>query len=151
MKDALLASLQPLLAHLATLRADDPAAACAALRGFDLGPVEAQLRAWHATGEATPRQQGPVRFGRLARPSADTRGFSIDIVDMDGSAVGAHTHPSGEFDLSFSLEGSPSFDGRPPGWLVYPPGSRHIPTVTGGRMLIVYFLPDGAIQFEGSP
>ena len=28
------------------------------------------------------------------------------------------------------------------------PGSRHVPEVAGGRMLIVYFLPDGAMEWE---
>ena len=55
-----------------------------------------------------------------------------------------------EIDLCLALEGSPTFDGRPPGWLVLPPGSRHVPTVTGGDMAILYFLPDGAITFHGT-
>ena len=33
------------------------------------------------------------------------------------------------------------------GWVVESPGSEHVPTVEGGRMLIVYLLPEGAIEF----
>ena len=39
------------------------------------------------------------------------------------------------------------FDGAPAGWKVYPPGSAHRPTVTGGRALILYLLPEGRIEF----
>jgi hypothetical protein len=37
--------------------------------------------------------------------------------------------------------------GEPPGWVVEPPGSVHVPTVAGGTMLIVYLLPRGEIEF----
>lgn len=148
-KDALLALATPLLAHLATLDADRPADAHRALAGFDVSAFGAALRAAHATGGLTPREQGGVRFGRLAKADAATHGFSIDIVEMSGPAVGAHLHPAGEFDLCFALEGDPRFDGHAPGWVIYPPGSRHVPVVTGGRMLIAYFLPGGAIRFDG--
>lgn len=39
------------------------------------------------------------------------------------------------------------FDGRPAGWCVYGPGSAHRPTVSGGRALVLYLLPQGQIQF----
>jgi hypothetical protein len=148
-KDALIALATPLLAHLATLDADHPADARRALAGFDVSAFEAALRAAHATGALTPREQAGVRFGRLAKADASSFGFSIDIVEMAGPAAGSHLHPAGEFDLCFALEGDPRFDGHAPGWVVYPPGSRHVPVVTGGRMLIAYFLPGGAIRFDG--
>ena len=62
-----------------------------------------------------------------------------------------HTHPNGEIDLCFAVDGAPTFDGHPPGWTVYPPGSWHVPTVAGGVMDILYFLPGGAIRFEPQP
>jgi hypothetical protein len=34
--------------------------------------------------------------------------------------------------------------------VVEPPGSEHVPTVAGGRMLIVYLLPQGEIEFLAS-
>ena len=39
------------------------------------------------------------------------------------------------------------FDGRGAGWCVCEPGSAHHPTVTGGAALVLYLLPDGAIEF----
>ena len=39
------------------------------------------------------------------------------------------------------------FDGHGAGWVVYGPGSAHSPTVTGGRALVLYLLPQGAIEF----
>ena len=58
-----------------------------------------------------------------------------------------HTHPNGEIDLIMPLEGDATFDGRPAGWCVYPPGSAHHPTVGNGRALVLYLLPEGQIQF----
>lgn len=147
-RESLLQALGPVLDRAWGLDVEDPAAAVAALRAVPTGEIEAALKEAHAAGWLTPKESGGVRYGRLARADASTRGFSIDVVQMSGAATGAHTHPRGEIDLCFVLEGAPRFDGREPGWVVYPPGSRHVPTVTGGRMLIVYLLPDGAIQFE---
>lgn len=148
-KETLLDLAGPILGRLRGLDADQPAACEAALAALDTGAFEAALREAHAEGWATPKEAGGVRFGRLCKATPESLGFSIDIVDMDGAASGAHTHPAGEFDLCFALDGRPSFDGRTGRWVVYPPGSRHVPTVTGGRMLIAYFLPEGAIRFEG--
>ena len=60
----------------------------------------------------------------------------------DGTA-----HPQGEIDLIMPIAGPAAFDGRSEGWLVYPPGSAHKPTVTGGRALVLYLLPEGQIEF----
>jgi hypothetical protein len=56
-------------------------------------------------------------------------------------------HPGGEVNWCVALDGDPRFDGQPAGWVVMPPGSGHVPTVSGGRMLIVYLLPGGKIEF----
>lgn len=101
-----------------------------------------------AEGWLCERENAGIRFSRLHK-AADESGFSIDAVHMDRPGPG-HTHPRGEVDLCFPVAGTPQFDGRTPGWTVYPPGSWHIPTVTGGAMDILYFLPGGAIQF-GEP
>lgn len=147
-REELLAQAAPIAARLRELEATEPAVAEKALRGFPVSAFEAALRAAHAEGWATPKEAGGVRFGRVTRADPILSGFSLDVVEMNGPAPGAHTHPLGEFDLSFALEGHPRFDGRAPGWVVYPPGSRHVPTVTGGRMLIAYFLRGGEITFE---
>jgi Domain of unknown function (DUF4863) len=41
------------------------------------------------------------------------------------------------------------FDHQSAGWVVYPPGSAHHPTVSGGRALVLYLLPQGRIRFTG--
>lgn len=144
----LLALAAPILRRVSGVDPGDPNAALDALRALDVSAFEAGIRAAHAEGWLTPREGGGVRFGRLVKPLTETHGISIDVVDMSGSAAAPHGHPRGEIDLAFAIEGHPRFDGHAPGWVVYPPGSRHTPTVDGGRMLIVYFLPAGEIAFE---
>lgn len=97
-------------------------------------------------GWLVPRVASPdVRFGRLAK---DLGGYAVDCVLMEGAALG-HTHPKGEINIGFAWEGeAPRFDGKPQGWLVYPPGSHHVPTVTEGKMLFVYFLPGGEVVWD---
>ena len=118
--------------------------------GPQLSRVQALMEAGMAEGWLCPRENEGVRFGRLAKASPETHGFSIDAVIMDGPGPG-HTHPNGEIDLCFATAGQPRFDGHPPGWTAYGPGSWHVPTVSGGQMAILYFLPEGAIRFEGRP
>ena len=100
-------------------------------------------------GWLASRENGGIRFGRV-RKAAEEGDLSIDCVHMDRPGPG-HTHPNGEIDLCFAVSGEPTFDGQPPGWTVYPPGSWHVPTVAGGVMDILYFLPGGAIRFEPKP
>jgi hypothetical protein len=145
----LLEFLSPLLSTLKGLDAGDSVSAIAALSALPLGNLENALREAMQEGWLVPKEAGPhVRFGRIAKASPESLNFSIDVVVMDGPAPGAHTHLSGEFDLCFAIEGNPRFDGHNGPWVVYPPGSRHIPTVAGGKMLIVYFIPGGQIRFE---
>jgi hypothetical protein len=97
-------------------------------------------------GKVAERGELPVRFGRVAKAGPETDGFSIDVVLMTGPGP-RHRHPNGEVDWCMALDGEPTFDGRAPGWVVCPTDSTHVPTVAGGTMLIVYLLPDGAIEF----
>ena len=69
---------------------------------------------------------------------------------MEGPAAG-HTHTNGEINLGFRWSGDPKFDGRPTGWVVFPPGSHHVPTVTGGEMLLLYFVPGGKVVWDPPP
>ena len=132
-------------------------------------PLDAGLAAWlnaeHGTESATYRQLkqtcmagaaegwlceregGGVRYGRIFKPADDLHGFSVDVVDMTDIAGPHHTHPNGEIDLIMPLDDGAQFDGRPAGWLVCPPGSAHQPTVTHGRALVLYLLPQGSIEF----
>ena len=88
--------------------------------------------------------EAPVQFSRVFKANPDKYNISADAVLM--SAPGPqHKHPQGEFDLCFALDGEPTFDGQPEGWVVYGPNSKHVPTVKNGTMLILYLLPTGAI------
>jgi hypothetical protein len=92
-----------------------------------------------------------LRYGRVIKPGPETHEFSIDVVEMNRCAGPHHLHPNGEIDLVMPLEATALFDGQGAGWKVYRPGSAHSPTVSGGRALVLYMLPRGAIQFTGVP
>jgi hypothetical protein len=100
-----------------------------------------------AEGWLCNREGGGIRYGRIFKPADDLHGFSVDVVDMTDIAGPHHTHPLGEIDLIMPIEGDARFDGQPAGWLVCPPGSAHRPTVTDGRALVLYLLPQGSIEF----
>jgi len=93
------------------------------------------------------REGGGIRYGRIFKPAEDLHNFSVDVVDMTDVAGPHHTHPLGEIDLIMPLDEAAEFDGRPAGWLVCPPGSAHRPTVSKGRALVLYLLPQGRIEF----
>ena len=97
------------------------------------------------------REGGGIRFGRVIKPNAGLGGFSVDVVEMARITGPHHLHPNGEIDLVMPLDGEARFDGQSAGWKVYEPGSAHYPTVTGGRALVLYLLPQGAIQFTPGP
>jgi hypothetical protein len=146
------ASLAPLLKHIATLDLSGPASASASLNthfpadGPFIKSVAALMRAGVANGSLCNRGSGSVRFSRVFKYGEGSFGFSADAVLMDGPGP-LHRHPLGEVDLCLTESGEPSFDGKPAGWVVYPPGSTHVPTVSDGSMLILYLLPQGSIDF----
>ena len=145
-------SFQPLIEAATGVDLSDAGLAEAELEGrFPAdGPralrLNAELVRLLEEGKIAERGEPPVRWGRVAKPSAASAGFSIDVVHMNGPGP-RHRHPRGEIDYCVPLEGRPSFDQRSPGWVVLPPGSVHVPTVSGGVMLIVYLLPGGAMEF----
>lgn len=100
-------------------------------------------------GTICERGEAPMRFGRITKATPESLDFSIDIVDMDGPGP-KHKHPMGEVNFCVAIDGQPTFDGHAQGWVVLPPESVHVPTVAGGRMLIVYLLPQGAMEFMKS-
>ena len=104
-------------------------------------------RTWIAEGWLCNREHGGIRFGRVIKPTPETHGFSVDVVDMQNIAGPHHVHPHGEIDLIMPLTGDATFDGHPAGWCVYGPGSAHRPTVAQGQALVLYLLPQGAIEF----
>ena len=136
-------------------------------------PLDAALDAWlnaeHGAGSATyaqlkasceegvaqgwlcEREGGGIRYGRVFKAEDALHRFSVDVVDMQDIAGPHHVHPNGEIDLIMPLADSrAAFDGRPAGWCVYPPGSAHPPTVSDGRALVLYLLPEGRIEFTKS-
>lgn len=109
--------------------------------------LKASCEAGVAEGWLCNREGGGIRYGRIFKPADDLHGFSVDVVDMKDLAGPHHSHPQGEIDLIMPIEGDARFDGRPAGWLVCAPGSAHRPTVSDGRALVLYLLPQGQIQF----
>lgn len=114
--------------------------------GDEARAIGERLRELIDSGAVAERGELPVKFGRVAKSTDATRGFSIDVVHMSGPGP-LHRHPGGEIDFCFALSGEPTFDGHAPGWVVYGPDSQHVPTVAGGEMGIVYLLPEGSIEF----
>jgi hypothetical protein len=100
-----------------------------------------------AEGWLCNREGGGIKYGRIFKPAEDLNGFSVDVVDMTDIAGPHHTHPNGEIDLIMPTDGDACFDGQSAGWMVCPPGSAHSPTVTQGRALVLYLLPQGSIEF----
>lgn len=147
-KEEFVALLEPLATALEPVPpgADDAAAQAEAAAPFAGDLVTGIRRAATAAIDSDwllPKENGGIRFGRVAK---DLRGFSVDAVLMDGPGP-KHRHPNGEIDLCFATEGDAKFDGHPEGWVVYREDSVHVPTVRDGQMLILYFLPGGAIEF----
>jgi hypothetical protein len=99
-------------------------------------------------GWLAQRGEAPLTWGRVIKPCGQTHGFSVDVVRMTDVAGPHHTHPQGEIDMILPLDASATFDRAGEGWLVYPPGSSHRPTVAGGAAIILYLLPNGEIQFN---
>lgn len=109
--------------------------------------LRATIEAGVSQGWLADREGGGLRYGRIFKPSAELHNFSVDVVDMTEIAGPHHVHPHGEIDLIMPKDADATFDGQPAGWLVCPPGSAHRPTVRHGRALVMYLLPQGAIEF----
>lgn len=117
------------------------------------GEVFARLGALCAEGEAEgwlmSREVGGIRFGRAVKPGAEAGRFSVDVVRMKDVQGPHHVHTTGEIGAVMPIAGNARFDAFPAGWYVYPPGSDHHPTVSGGEAYVLYLLPEGAIEFTG--
>ena len=100
-----------------------------------------------AAGWMCNREGAGIKYGRVIKPGVATHGFSIDVVEMDNIKGPHHRHPNGEIDMIMPLTPGATFDGRGAGWLVYGPDSAHSPTVSEGKALVLYLLPQGAIEF----
>lgn len=118
--------------------------------GATFEALKALCRQGIAEGWLCQREHGGIRFGRPVKPGPETAGYSVDVVLMDSLAGPHHSHPNGEIDMIMPETPGAAFDGKGEGWLVYGPGSAHHPTVSGGRAIVLYLLPEGAIQFTKS-
>ena len=116
--------------------------------GSALREIAQACRAAIADGWMCNREAGGIRYGRVVKPGSQTHGFSVDVVEMNDIVGPHHRHPNGEIDLVMPQDDDATFDGRGAGWVVYGPGSAHRPTVAGGKALVLYLLPEGAIEFS---
>jgi hypothetical protein len=143
--------LSPVLSRLKTMVLVNPVAVedalnaefpagCALLTDLAKLGNAGLVQGWLCTKEA-----GGTRFSRVAKPEA-AQGFSIDAVLLSGDGPW-HKHTKGEINCLLPLEGQPKFCGMDPPWAAFEPGSQHVPSVTGGKMLIFYLLPDGAVEW----
>lgn len=103
-----------------------------------------------ADGWMCNREAGGIKYGRVIKAIPELHGFSVDVVDMNDVRGPHHRHPNGEIDMVMPLTPDAKFDGHGAGWVVYEPNSAHFPTVRDGRALVLYLLPDGAIEFTGT-
>ena len=109
--------------------------------------IRAACHAGIAAGWLCGQGDAKRRFGRIFEPGDATHGFSVDVVDITDLVGNHHRHPTGEIDMIMPVTREARFDDRGAGWLVYPPDSGHRPTVSAGRALILYLLPEGKIQW----
>lgn len=109
--------------------------------------LEQSCRQGVEEGWMCEHEAGGIRYGRVFKPDDELQGFSVDVVDMNDCAGPHHSHPNGEIDLVMPLQGDALFDDHPAGWVVYPAGSEHTPTISNGHALVLYLLPEGSIEF----
>jgi hypothetical protein len=93
------------------------------------------------------QEHGGIKFGRVLKADDELSGFSVDIVRMTPVKGPHHRHPNGEIDMIMPITPDAKFDEHPRGWLVYGPDTAHHPTVTEGEAIVLYLLPEGAIEF----
>ena len=107
----------------------------------------AACRSGVAEGWMCEREAGGIRYGRVVKATPATHGFSVDVVDMNDCIGPHHAHPNGEIDLVMPTEGGRASTASPPAGSSMVRARAHRPTVSGGRALVLYLLPDGAIEF----
>ena len=113
------------------------------------GDFAEPIRARALAGTLTDKGSGTLLFGRHFGADDSPYAISCDAVVMSGRGPDSahHVHTKGEVCVTVALEGEPTFDGHPLGWVVYPEGHEHTPDVQGGRMAMLYFWPGGRAKF----
>lgn len=150
-RDALVAMLSRLKSDLSALDLRRPEDAQATLQqkyplvGDYLVEVRRLCERGVEEGWLCTDERGGIRYSRLTGPSKWFP-YSVDAVELDGDGP-PHGHPKGEINIGWQLDGDPKFCGQGPGWAVFAPGSHHVPSVCGGKMFLLYFLPNGAIEW----
>ncbi len=95
---------------------------------------------------------GPdYKRGRIAEASAQTRGFTVESGKLRNVLGNYHRHPRGEINMIGPVDPTGRFCGNGAGWKVFPPDSCHYPTVTGGTVTMLFFLPGGEIEYKNPP
>lgn len=116
-------------------------------KGETFQAIAAACRAAIADGWMCENEHGGIRYGRAIKHGPETANFSVDVVQYADLAGPHHRHPTGEIDMIMPITPDAKFDGRGAGWMVYRPDTAHRPTITGGEAIILYLLPDGAMEF----
>ncbi len=111
--------------------------------------MAASLGEGEGEGWVCGREAAGIRYGRIVKPGGITGVFSTDVVRMENVKGPHHIHPTGEIGWIIPVSGTPTLDGMGKGWYVYPPMSDHWPTVEGGDTYVLYFLPNGEMEFTG--
>lgn len=95
---------------------------------------------------------GPdYRRGRLAKPTPETQGFSVESGMLKDVLGNYHRHPLGEINMIGPVDPTGRFCGYGAGWKVFEPNSQHYPTVSGGKVTMLFFLPGGEIEYMPAP
>ena len=144
--------LEPISRSIPELDLSDGAAAETALNerfppdSAEIAAIREAAFAALEAGEIAERGEPGMKWGRLSKPAETPGGSSIDVVYMSDSSGPPHTHTNGEVCLCLAESDGATFEGRGDTWIVMPAGSRHVPTVAQGSMLILYWLPEGAVE-----
>jgi hypothetical protein len=95
---------------------------------------------------------GPdYRRGRIAQASDATHGFTVESGKLRNVKGNFHRHPRGEINMIAPVDPTGQFCGTGAGWRVFEPDSSHYPTVTGGTVTFLFFLPGGSIEYKAGP
>ncbi len=95
-------------------------------------------------------QGAAYRRGCIAEPAAQTAELSVESGLLENVKGQYHCHTLGEINMIMPIDADANFCGHGAGWKVFPPMSEHFPTVKG-RALMMYFLPQGRIEYKAPP
>ncbi|KAF2192564.1 p-hydroxylaminobenzoate lyase [Zopfia rhizophila CBS 207.26] len=105
-----------------------------------------------------PIDGSKYRRSKVSLPKEETRFFSITTVYMESQDEYSgqyHAHPYGEIncvvqiDKTAELKGMQGWQGA--GWTSPGAGTHHYPSVGGGALIALFFLPAGRISYAAKP